>query len=121
LNRPGFREGSNEINRLLIPGTILKRAMKGETPLQKEAMKAFESLMSPSFDELDDCVPFAAEKALIAGLKQAFLVVAESAVQKYMDRIKDEREESAANRLPPFIGLIFKEFHSPGTNIHNTH
>ena len=72
-------------------------------------------------NELDDSVPFAAEKALIAGLKQAFLVVAGSAVQKYMDRIKDEREESAANRLPPFIGLIFKEFHSPGTNIHNTH
>jgi hypothetical protein len=85
-------EGTNEINRLLIPGTILKRAMKGETPLQKEAMKAFESLMSPSFDELDDSVPFAAEKALIAGLKQAFLVVAGSAVQKYMDRIKDEQE-----------------------------
>jgi len=85
-------EGTNEINRLLIPGIILKRAMKGEIPLQKEAMKAFESLMSPSFDELDDSVPFAAERALIAGLKQAFLVVAGSAVQKYMDRIKDEQE-----------------------------
>ena len=43
-------------------------------------------------NELDDSVPFAAEKALIAGLKQAFLVVAGSAVQKYMDRIKDEQE-----------------------------
>ena len=40
-------EGTNEINRLLIPGTILRRAMKGEIPLQSEAMKAFESLMSP--------------------------------------------------------------------------
>jgi alkylation response protein AidB-like acyl-CoA dehydrogenase len=85
-------EGTNEINRLLIPGIILKRAMKGEIPLQKEATKAFESLMSPSFDELDDSVPFAAEKALIAGLKQAFLVVAGSAAQKYMGRIKDEQE-----------------------------
>src|SRR6185369_13477768 len=85
-------EGTNEINRLLIPGIILRRAMKGEIPLQKEAMKAFESLMSPSFDELDDSVPFAAEKALIASLKQAFLVLAGSGVQKFMDKIKDEQE-----------------------------
>ena len=85
-------EGTNEINRLLIPGIILRRAMKGEIPLQKEAMKAFESLMSPSFDELDDSVPFAAEKALIASLKQAFLVLSGSGVQKFMDKIKDEQE-----------------------------
>lgn len=85
-------EGTNEINRLLIPGIILRRAMKGEIPLQKEAMKAFESLMSPSFDERDDSVPFAAEKALVAGLKQTFLVLAGSGVQKFMDKIKDEQE-----------------------------
>ncbi|MDD2583289.1 MAG: acyl-CoA dehydrogenase family protein, partial [Desulfuromonadaceae bacterium] len=85
-------EGTNEINRLLIPGIILRRAMKGEIPLQKEAMKAFESLMSPSFDELDDSIPFAAEKALVANLKQAFLVLAGSGVQKFMDTIKDEQE-----------------------------
>ena len=85
-------EGTNEINRLLIPGIILKRAMKGEIPLQKEAMKAFESLMSPSFDELDDSVPFAAEKSLVANLKQAFLVLAGTGVQKFMNTIKDEQE-----------------------------
>jgi len=85
-------EGTNEINRLLIPGIILKRAMKGEIPLQKEAMKAFESLMSPSFEELDDSVPFAAEKALLANLKQAFLVLAGTGVQKFMATIKDEQE-----------------------------
>ncbi len=85
-------EGTNEINRLLIPGTILRRAMKGEIPLQKEAMKAFESLMSPSFEELDDSIPFAVEKALLANLKKAFLVIAGSGAQKFMDRIKDEQE-----------------------------
>jgi alkylation response protein AidB-like acyl-CoA dehydrogenase len=85
-------EGTNEINRLLIPGTILRRAMKGEIPLQKEAMKAFESLMNPSFDELDDTVPFAAEKVLLVNLKKAFLVIAGSGAQKYADRIKDEQE-----------------------------
>jgi alkylation response protein AidB-like acyl-CoA dehydrogenase len=85
-------EGTNEINRLLIPGTILRRAMKGQIPLQKEAMKAFESLMTPDFAELDESVPFAAEKALLVNLKKAFLVLAGSGVQKFMDKIKDEQE-----------------------------
>jgi len=85
-------EGTNEINRLLIPGTILRRALKGEIPLQKEAMKAFEGLMTPALTELDDADPFAKEKALLAGLKQAFLIIAGSGVQKYMDTIKDEQE-----------------------------
>jgi len=85
-------EGTNEINRLLIPGTILRRAMKGEIPLQKEAMKAFEALMTPSFDELDESVPFAAEKALLSNLKQAFLVVAGTGATKFMEAIKDEQE-----------------------------
>jgi len=85
-------EGTSEINRLLISGTILRRAMKGEIPLQKEAMKAFESLMNPSFDEIDDTVPFAVEKSLIANLKKAFLVVAGTGAQKFMATIKDEQE-----------------------------
>ena len=85
-------EGTNEINRLLIPGILLARAMKGEIPLQQEALKAFESLMTPSFEELDDSIPFAAEKALLKGLKQAFLVVAGTAAQKFQAQIKDEQE-----------------------------
>lgn len=85
-------EGTNEINRLLIPGILLARAMKGEIPLQREAMKAFESLMTPSFEELDDSIPYAAEKALVANLKQAFLVLSGAAVQKFQAKIKDEQE-----------------------------
>ncbi len=85
-------EGTNEINRLLISGTILRRAMKGEIPLQESAMKAFEALMTPSLDEIDDTVPFAAEKALIANLKRAFLVLAGSGARKFMTAIKDEQE-----------------------------
>ncbi|HET9553223.1 MAG TPA: acyl-CoA dehydrogenase family protein [Anaeromyxobacteraceae bacterium] len=85
-------EGTNEINRLLVPGTILRRAMKGEIPLQKEAMKAMEAMMTPSLDEIDPAVPFAAEKAALANLKRAFLVVSGAAVQRFMDAIKDEQE-----------------------------
>ena len=85
-------EGTNEINRLLIPGMILRKAMKGELPLQAEAMKAFEALMTPSFEELDDSLPFAAEKALITNLKTLFLILAGTGVQKFMDKIADEQE-----------------------------
>ena len=48
--------------------------------------------MTPSSGELDDSVPFAAEKALVTNLKQAFLVVAGTGVQKFQARIKDEQE-----------------------------
>lgn len=85
-------EGTNEINRLLIPGMILTRTMKGEIPLQREAMKAVEALTTPSLDESGDKGPFGAEKTLIANLKKIFLVIAGNAAQKYMMTIKDEQE-----------------------------
>ncbi len=85
-------EGTNEINRLLIPGIILRKSMKGELPLQAEAMKAFESLMTPSFEELDDTIPFAAEKALLKNLKTLFLILAGTAVQKHMTALVNEQE-----------------------------
>jgi len=85
-------EGTNEINRLLIPGTILRRAMKGELPLQREAMAAMEAMMTPSLDEADPSVPFSAERATLANLKRAFLVVSGAAVQRFQDKIKDEQE-----------------------------
>ncbi|WP_129125488.1 acyl-CoA dehydrogenase family protein [Geomonas oryzae] len=85
-------EGTNEINRLLIPGTLLTRAMKGELQLEREAMKALDALTTPSFEEFDESVPFAREKALLAGLKQLFLVLAGSAARKYQARIKEEQE-----------------------------
>ena len=85
-------EGTNEINRLLVPGTILRRALKGELPLEREAMKAMEALMTPSLDELDPALPFAAERAVLGGLKKTFLVVAGAAVQRYREALKDEQE-----------------------------
>jgi len=85
-------EGTNEINRLLIPGMILRRSMKGELPLQAEAMKAFESLMTPSFEEVDDEILFIHEKSLIKNLKTLFLILAGAGVQKYMDKLANEQE-----------------------------
>jgi len=85
-------EGTNEINRLLIPGMVLRKAMKGELPLQSEAMKAFQSLMTPAFEELDAADPFAAEKALVKNLKTLFLILAGAAVQKYGEKLQQEQE-----------------------------
>lgn len=85
-------EGTNEINRLLVPGSILKKALKGELPLQKEAMAAFEGLMSPNFDEPDPADPFGAMKQAVANAKQVFLILAGAAVQKYMDKLQNEQE-----------------------------
>lgn len=85
-------EGTNEVNRLLIPGMILRKAMKGELPLQAEAMKAFGQLMSPSFEEIEEGKPFAAEKALLKNLKTLFLILCGAGVQKYMDKLQDEQE-----------------------------
>ena len=85
-------EGTNEINRLLITGMILRRAMKGELPLQTEAMKAFESLMTPSFDEIDESIPFITEKTTLQNLKTLFLILSGAGVQKYMDKLAEEQE-----------------------------
>lgn len=85
-------EGTNEINRLLITGMILRRSMKGELPLQSEAMKAFEALMTPSFEEIDTSIPFATEKVTIQNLKTLFLILAGAGVQKFMEKLSDEQE-----------------------------
>ena len=71
---------------------ILKRAMKGELPLQAESMKAFESLMTPSFEDADESIPFYAEKTTLQNLKTLFLILSGAAVQKYSDKLADEQE-----------------------------
>ncbi len=85
-------EGTNEVNRLLIPGMILRKSMKGELPLQAAATKAFEALMTPSFEERDEAQPFARERALVNNLKTLFLILSGAAVQKFQLRLQDEQE-----------------------------
>jgi len=77
-------EGTNEINRMLAVGMLIKKAMKGHVDLLGPAMQVADELMSiPSFDTPDYSELFAEEKELIEKLKKAFLMVAGSAVQKY--------------------------------------
>lgn len=77
-------EGTNEINRMLSVGMLIKKAMKGHVDLLGPASKIQEDLMSiPSFDTPDYSELFAEEKEMIAKLKKVFLMVAGGAVQKY--------------------------------------
>ena len=77
-------EGTNEINRILSLGMLVKKAMKGHVDLLGPAMAVAEELMGiPSFDIPDYSELFAEEKEMIAKLKKVFLMVAGAAVQKY--------------------------------------
>lgn len=80
-------EGTNEINRLLIPGMLLRRAMKGELPLFDAAMKLQKELLEPSFDEPED-----KELAQLEGLKKLALAVLGLAALKYGKKIEEEQE-----------------------------
>lgn len=77
-------EGTNEINRMLSVGMLIKKAMKGHVDLLTPAMKVQEELMGiPDFETPDYSVLFSEEKEMIRKLKKAFLMVAGSAVQKF--------------------------------------
>ena len=77
-------EGTNEINRLLTVGMLLKKAMKGEIDLLTPAMEVGNSLLGiPSFDTPDYSELLSEEKEMVAKLKKAFLMIAGKAVQTY--------------------------------------
>ncbi|MEY8021014.1 acyl-CoA dehydrogenase family protein [Muriicola sp. SD30] len=77
-------EGTNEINRMLAVGMLVKKAMKGHVDLLGPATAVGEELMGiPSFETPDFSELFAEEKDLITRLKKVFLMVAGSAVQKF--------------------------------------
>ncbi|MDT8976661.1 acyl-CoA dehydrogenase family protein [Paenibacillus sp. chi10] len=90
-------EGTNEINRLLIPGTLLKKALKGELPLMERLEQLQEEVLafSPSLGDEEDG-PMAELYKLLNQMKTAFLVVGGTAVQKYGTRIEQEQEVLSA-------------------------
>ncbi len=85
-------EGTNEINRLLAVGMLIKRAMKGELDLLSPAMAIGKELMGiPSFEVPDYSAFMSEEKAIIANLKKVFLMVSGAALQKYMMDIEKQQ------------------------------
>ena len=86
-------EGTNEINRMLSVGMLVKKAMKGHVDLLGPASAVQEELMGiPSFDTPDYSELFSEEKIMIAKLKKTFLMVAGGAVQKYGPDLEDHQQ-----------------------------
>ena len=85
-------EGTNEINRLIIAGFLLKRATSGQLPLMPAIKKLMDEVLSgPSVtEELEG--PLAEERKLVATAKKLTLFAAGAASQKYMQGIQDQQE-----------------------------
>jgi len=86
-------EGTNEINRLVIPGTILKSAFKGKLPLMEKVMFAFGELQAEKLKPInntleDEKLPM----AFLEKVKKAVLLTSGLAMQKYQADIKNEQE-----------------------------
>ncbi|WP_438312376.1 acyl-CoA dehydrogenase family protein [Sporosarcina sp. FA9] len=84
-------EGTNEINRLLIPGTFLKKAMKGELPLLEKAQSLQEELLMMMPEEIGD-EALAQEKVLVKNAKKIGLLAAGMAAQKFGPKLEVEQE-----------------------------
>jgi alkylation response protein AidB-like acyl-CoA dehydrogenase len=89
-------EGTNEINRLIITGFLLKRAMSGQLPLMPAIKKLMDEVLSgPSMRE-DLEGPLAEERKLVASAKKLGLFASGAATQKYMQAIQDQQEVMGA-------------------------
>ncbi len=89
-------EGTNEINRLIITGFLLKRAMSGQLPLMPAIKKLMDEVLSgPSAgEEIEGAL--GEERKLVAQAKKLGLFVSGSATQKYMQAIQDQQEVMGA-------------------------
>ena len=86
-------EGTNEINRMLIPGTLMQRAMKGRLNLLQEAQAIAGFLMgySPLSVQLSD-TPLALQEHMIRMAKKIALMVAGGAAMKFQQNLAKEQE-----------------------------
>jgi alkylation response protein AidB-like acyl-CoA dehydrogenase len=86
-------EGTNEINRMLSIGMLIKKAMKGHVDLLGPATEVANELTGiPSFETPDYSALFSEEKNIIKNLKKLFLMVAGAALQKYGEEIEKHQQ-----------------------------
>jgi alkylation response protein AidB-like acyl-CoA dehydrogenase len=85
-------EGTNEINRMIIPGELLKMGMKGDIPLMQAAQKLQAEMLEPSFNDETDDAPLAQETRVVEGLKKAALQVAGLAALKFSTKLNEQQE-----------------------------
>jgi alkylation response protein AidB-like acyl-CoA dehydrogenase len=86
-------EGTNEINRMLIPGRLMKSALSGKLALLPAAQALMDEILTPQmagFD--DDDTLLAAETKLAKNAKKVGLMVLGTAAQKYMMTLGDQQE-----------------------------
>ena len=85
-------EGTNEINRLLIPGMLIRRALKGGLPLIPAAKKLQDEILTPSRPEPPSDEPLENAKRTVASLKKVALIVIGAAMQTYGEKLTDQQE-----------------------------
>ncbi|MFZ5650897.1 MAG: acyl-CoA dehydrogenase family protein [Bacillota bacterium] len=86
-------EGTNEINRLIIPATLMRKAMKGEIPFMQAAMGLQKEIMNLGATlPADDEKPMYTERCMLHMAKKLFVMVAGTAAQKYMQNLVNEQE-----------------------------
>jgi butyryl-CoA dehydrogenase len=90
-------EGTNEINRLLITGMLMKRALSGKLPLLPAIKKIMDEVMQPpSFDSTSDTgEPLAREAEVLASSRKIALFAAGVASQRFMTALQDQQEVMA--------------------------
>lgn len=84
-------EGTNEINRMLSIGLLLKKGMKGELDLMPAVMQAAIRMGGEKVESVGEGV-LAQEKHLIQNFKQLFLMIAGNATQKYGSQLEEEQQ-----------------------------
>ena len=86
-------EGTNEINRMLVPGRLMKAALSGRLALLPAAQALMDEILSPSMGSLDlDEGLLAAEQKLAKNAKKVALMTLGTAAQKYMMGLSDQQE-----------------------------
>ena len=85
-------EGTNEINRLLIPGMLARRAIKGGLALIPAAKQLQDELLTPAMPEASAGGPLEAERRAVAAMKKVALMVLGTAMHTYGDKLADEQE-----------------------------
>jgi hypothetical protein len=86
-------EGTNEINRMLSVGMLIKKAMKGHIDFISPATKVADELMGiPSFEVPDLTDLFAQEKLIIKNLKKVFLMLAGAGIKKFGEKLEDHQQ-----------------------------
>jgi alkylation response protein AidB-like acyl-CoA dehydrogenase len=85
-------EGTNEINRLLIPGMLARRAVKGDVGVIAAAKALQDELMGPSSMPIADGALLAEEARAVQSYKKAALMVFGTALQTYGQKLADQQE-----------------------------